>query len=269
MGARHTGTRNLDRPGISSVFPYRVALRIQEMLRAMKRSGLPGVVRTDAVKTKGATLWCGAGDFRRLIGTEDEASYLRHLYHSVRTLLESSKAPRDMRKAAEEAATLGLLTQFVPKLTPGHVDALEAENTRISEECRRLGKTQGTAARVARMASQVASSSASLPPPAPFADVGDNDDTPQTRPKPPPPSDTYVSSSASSLLGLASDDGADPNADDEADSRKVSTDDSWDGQSEASTDPFGFSPDIAPAGEDDEPASPSVACTDGASQASP
>ena len=54
-------------PGISRLFPLRLALRIAQMLRAIKRGGHPGVHRTDQVKTHGTVVWQGCGTVTRLI----------------------------------------------------------------------------------------------------------------------------------------------------------------------------------------------------------
>lgn len=251
------------------MFPFRVALRIKEMVRAIPRGGLPGVVRNDkAFKTTGTIIWGGAGVFRRLVGREDEAPYLEHLYHSLYTLLESSRASREERARTVDAAGLAMLTQFVPKPTAPQVEALKNQHNLVARACKRLFNEQLSTATVQAVYSQVASSSSALPPPPPPAILGAAAVPPPTRPKPPPPSEPYPSSTEGSDLGDATDAEDDPNADDEADSRGVATDDSWDRGSEASTESYGFSPAIAPPADGDEPATPSLACTEGASQAS-
>ena len=83
------------RAGISRLFHMRVALRVGEMLQAVKRGRLPGVIRCDQVKTKGCAAWGGGRPVRRMFELRSVGEYARLARQAAITLVEDSKGPSD------------------------------------------------------------------------------------------------------------------------------------------------------------------------------
>jgi hypothetical protein len=62
MGAQSTEPQDRSKPNIDWLFHHRIVLRVQEMLRQIRRAGLLGVVRgKNQVKTTGTAVWGGGG----------------------------------------------------------------------------------------------------------------------------------------------------------------------------------------------------------------
>ena len=265
------------KPGISRLFPLRLSLRVGEMIRSIRRGGLPGVVRTDQVKTVGCREWKGCGDVVRLMTPAASCDYGRLAAHALKTLLEGSKG-RSSQKMTEDVDVVAGLRTTAPPLSEDYVQKALSDRQDVMAACRARMKQSRRAA--AKPKGRVPVSAVPSEPPVPQEDVSSGSavavmpeavgvvevavvDVAEEAPQRSLSSQSLESSSSAAVS-----DGGDVAADDtvsEADSRDVDTDDSWDETSAAVTDPFGFSPrmpsDTGDSEEDDS--GPSAGCTSG------
>ena len=139
IGPANMVPRNNVKPGISRLFPLRLALRIGEMLRAIKREGLPGVLKNDQVKTRGTDNWEGCGEVRRLLVPESRCDYGALAARSLKTMLEGSKG-RAANKTEEDVTTVSQLRTTAPRLSDTFVQDLLADSRDAIANCNRRSK---------------------------------------------------------------------------------------------------------------------------------
>ena len=245
--------RNLDKPGISRLFPHRIVLRIQEMLQQIRRGGLPGVLNASAIKTSGTVQWQGFEEAVRFYEPAEAAVYGRLGAHAIVTLFEGTKGQKDAKTQAD-AATVRRLSVHSPSLTADQEMALEAARAQAVRQARLLMKAVGktaVAVKRKRMAEPSEEVEEEVVEPLP-ADVATSSTAqPVTQAGQPVAREASTVSRGSSTVSGETE-GWDRDGDlSEADSRcSVATDDSFEG-TEAETDPFGMSPDLDQFGDSD------------------
>lgn len=252
IGKANQHPKDLTKPGISRMFPWTIGLRLTEMLQAIGRGGIPGVVRTEGVKTRGCLTWEGAGEVRRLVTGISADTYRRHVYHGLGTLVAVAKTQLRSQQAEGVPGELMRLTRHAPRLTDGYVAQQRAEAADLVSKCKRMAKgdprrREPIGARAVDEASGSPGERPVMGPPSP-----PSRGSPGTgRWIPPPPSETAPSSSQTSSLTAVTGRSSSGSLS-EHDSRDVETDDDWDGTSAASTDPYGFSPVVTGLEEEDD-----------------
>ena len=221
------------KPGISRLFPLRLALRFAEVLRAIKRGTLPGVHKTDNVKTNGTTAWQGCGPVQRLFVPDGHCDYGSLAARSLRTLLEGTKG-RSADRLADDVAVVGSLRTTAPNLSATFVENILADTQETVGRCNRRitsGKKDKARVRKASMhAVQVQLEDASSSTAGPIAPaVTECPELAISILQPERSSSTR--SLASSASGTQSDGGACDEDDtvSEHDSRSEATDDSYSG----------------------------------------
>ena len=255
------------RPGISRMFAHRLVLRVQEMLQAIKRCRLPGVKRTDQVKTHGSVEWQLGYPIHRLMVTRPDCDWAKSAAHAVSTLLQGSKGQKQAKTQAD-LLSIARLSGHAPQLTSEQVATRVAEIGALVSALR----TAGRATRVRRVVP-----SGDVGQPAEEGDVDGMDVLPlvelsEACPEASEPVDMSLvrSGSAASTTSTSSTDSVLCESDgtvSECDSRSDCTDDSDAVGSEVATDPYGFSPEPYLSGEDSDAIgverAPSPACSSG------
>ena len=240
------------------------------MLQTIKRSGLPGVLAADKVKTTGTKHWRPIA-VPRIVTTPSAPLYGKLAAHSLVTLVEGSKG-RSAEKVAEDLRDVDTLAPYTVQPSEEYKEQLAGQSVALLAECRR--RLRGAAS---KRKPKGAPPSATPATPAPTAAVADVpvavaeeadavmvDLLPQPEPEPEPQpqvegrppavdeatSSNVVDQSDPSLVDSSSD----------CDSRSVHTDDSYQSDT-ASTDPFGFSPDREFLADSDDESGPPRACS--------
>jgi len=274
IGPNSGRVRDACRPGISRLFHWRLVLRVGEMLQAIRRGVLPGVVAVDKdkVKTKGSTVWGGAGKIRRLFDVRPATEYSRSGWQAGVTLLEGSKG-RAADRVADDVDVVATLKGDGPVLAAGMVQQLVSESEEFLGECRRELRgavPRGRKRSRAEVASaEVADSSHSSGHPVEAAAPVGGGAATSWEAVLERAGQSDVSAGGSSV-GSAGDCESDATVS-EADTRSVQTDDSWESETSAAvTDPDGFSPDLRESDEleaeqsfGDSDGTHSAGCTEG------
>ena len=136
LGATSDKERDRQKPGMSKMFPHRVASRVREMLHILERRELPGVVPSDKVKTRGSHEWQGGGVVNWLLLPASAADSALGL-HAVVTLLDGGNRLQQA-KAAVDAVGIRLLAEFAPLLSPQQMEREQGSNTQVTLEVRKL-----------------------------------------------------------------------------------------------------------------------------------
>ena len=266
IGPAHLIARDNIKPGISRLFPLRLMLRVGEMLQMIKRTGLPGVLAAEKVKTTGTKTWKPIV-VSRIVTTTPAAVYGLMGAHSLLTLVEGSKG-RSAEKVAEDLRDVNCLMPYTVQPSEEYKEQLAGQCATLLAECRQ--RLRGAPRQRKAKAAPVSSA---LPAPAtPTAaiddvepEVADTDtvmvDLQPQEEAPPAAVDEATSSNVADVPLQAEPSFGDSSSD--CDSRSLRTDDSFsDSHSDtASTDPFGFSPDHANLADSDDDAVPPRACS--------
>ena len=228
------------------MFSHQLVLRVHEMLRVIRRDMLPGVKRTEHVKTHGTLDWQPEYPVRRLLVPRQDADFGRSAAHAVCTLLQGSKGQR-VSKTEADAAVISTLSVHAPVLTDEQVSSREADSGALVAALRvatRTGRRRVVAAAAANenVPEDGPDDIAEAPEPAGpvVVDVPVEEAPLDTAPL------ASMLSMASASSGTASSVSGYCESDDtvsECDSRSDATDESDAGGSEAATDPYGCSPE--------------------------
>ena len=247
--------KNNVKPGISRYFHLRLVERVGKMLTVIRRGLLPVVRHIDEVKAEGTVDWQGCGAVRRLMMPAEGCDYGRQAAHALKTVLDGSKG-RAAAKLSEDVAAVMKLRTTALVLSQGLVQQMLADSSDVIAACKRrmksavkakakapartpqpVPRSESSASKSEAVAvSAVATAAAVIPAVPAVAEEAALSQVQRSE------SQQSLASSSSAAESEADDCAADGSAS-EVDSRgDVSTDDSDDETSAATTDPFGFSP---------------------------
>lgn len=138
------------RPGLSAVFPDRLVLRAHDMLKKMRRGGLPGVKEATAIKTCGQKEWVDVGEIGRLFDTRPATQFQNIGLHAVLTLLDGGSRQKAERLHAD-ATSMAVLSSCTPAVAVALTQRRQDDCIRTISDIKKAIREQKRLRRVRRV----------------------------------------------------------------------------------------------------------------------